>query len=300
MCSQLSGKSFCDCINWKGVCIYQEYHNNENKIKPGRKEILCKILNKTYLEPDVISMTILIPHKLAQDLYAVGSYVFMRNPESISYYDVPISVMDVNLEENTITLVIEIKGVKTKSIEKLCEDEKIVLRGPYWNGVFGIKNIYNAKEGNSIVVSRGIGMAPMIPVIRKLYSNGNKITLILDKGGYKNNFVEEELKKYDVSLIECDVLEGGELTEDIKNILDNLIKDKDINLIHCSGADILIFKIVEFNNKRVKLSCCNNAKMCCGEGVCGSCSHRYKGHKQKRFCKIQTEPENIFEGRRFI
>ncbi|NFG18899.1 sulfide/dihydroorotate dehydrogenase-like FAD/NAD-binding protein, partial [Clostridium botulinum] len=22
LCSQLSGKKFCDCINWKGVCIY--------------------------------------------------------------------------------------------------------------------------------------------------------------------------------------------------------------------------------------------------------------------------------------
>ncbi|MBU3195434.1 sulfide/dihydroorotate dehydrogenase-like FAD/NAD-binding protein [Clostridium algidicarnis] len=300
ICSQLSGKHFCDCINWKGVCIYQEYHDNKDKVNEDRKEFTCKILNKKYLETNVISLTILVSHKLAQNLYAAGSYVFMRNPEAISYYDTPISIMDVNLEENTIKVIIEIKGIKTKSIEKLSEDEKIVIRGPYWNGVFGLKNVAKTTEGHSLVVCSGIGMAPMIPVIKKLYSNGNKVTVILDKAGYKNVFIEEELKKYDVELIECDLLVSGEFTKEAKDIIEEFIENKSINLIHCSGANILIFKLIELNHKRIKLSCCNNAKLCCGEGVCGSCTERYEGHKKKRLCKVQAEPNSIFEGRRLI
>ncbi|MNO98993.1 hypothetical protein D3C76_907540 [compost metagenome] len=50
----------------------------------------------------------------------------------------------------------------------------------------------------------------------------------------------------------------------------------------------------------VSLSCCNNSKMCCGEGVCGSCTARFAGHVVKRLCKVQSDPRNIFEGRRFI
>lgn len=40
--------------------------------------------------------------------------------------------------------------------------------------------------------------------------------------------------------------------------------------------------------------------MCCGEGVCGSCTARFAGHKVKRLCKVQTDPRNIFKERRFI
>ena len=50
----------------------------------------------------------------------------------------------------------------------------------------------------------------------------------------------------------------------------------------------------------IDLSCCNNFKMCCGEGVCGSCTARFSGHRVKRFCKVQASPRGIFEGRRLI
>ena len=77
-----------------------------------------------------------------------------------------------------------------------------------------------------------------------------------------------------------------------------------INLIHIAGADILTFKVIDYldelERKDIDLSCCNNFKMCCGEGVCGSCTTRFSGHRVKRFCKVQANPRDIFEGRRFI
>ena len=64
------------------------------------------------------------------------------------------------------------------------------------------------------------------------------------------------------------------------------------------------FKVIEYldslDRKDVLLSCCNNFKMCCGEGICGACTARYKGHRVKRFCKVQTDPRSIFEERRLI
>lgn len=46
LCSQLSGKKFCDCINWKGVCIYQEFIWNGKKAKEERETYLGKIIKK--------------------------------------------------------------------------------------------------------------------------------------------------------------------------------------------------------------------------------------------------------------
>ncbi|MEI3044998.1 MAG: hypothetical protein V8T82_04540 [Romboutsia timonensis] len=87
--------------------------------------------------------------------------------------------------------MIEIRGVKTKKLLEYKEGGNITIRGPYWNGVFGIKNIKNQKDNNAIVLARGIGMAPMIPVIKRLKENNNQLTVILDKSPFKDIYVTE-------------------------------------------------------------------------------------------------------------
>ena len=300
LCSQLSGKTFCDCINWKGVCIYQEYVWNGNKPRAQRRNFMCKVIKKEKVEKNVLLFTLLTTHKVAQDLLHPGSYIFMRSPYTVQFYDTPISVMDSNVEDNTVKVAIELKGIKTRSIDKVNENENMLIRAPFWNGVLGLKNVYACKDGTSIVVMRGIGMAPAIPVLKKLYSNGNRLIVILDKGSYQNVFINDYLNAFDCKVIECNTLDRGELSESFKEFITDLQQQHDINLVHCDGPDILNLKLLEYIDGKCKFSCCNNAKMCCGEGVCGSCSARFKGQVVKRLCKVQTDPKNLFEGRRFI
>ncbi len=303
LCSQLSGKKFCDCINWKGVCIYQEFMWNGKKAKEERETYLGKILEKNNIEDKTIVLTIALSHKLCQQLVYPGSFVFLRNKDDFGFYDAPISIMDANTEENFIKVAIEIRGgVKTKTIADLNENDDILVRGPFWNGgVLGLKNVYRAKNGTSILISRGgIGQAPLVPVMKKLNSNGNKIIAIIDNSGYENILIKDYLRLYNAEVIELNTLKAGELTEDLKNKLKEILAKEDINIIHCSSQDIIIYKLVEFLNDKVPISSSNNAKMCCGEGVCGTCTVRYKGHIVKRLCKVQTEPKYVFRERRLI
>lgn len=300
ICSQLSGKTFCDCINWKGVCIYQEYVWNQEKAKKGRKIYSCKIAKKENVEKNVVIFTLSAPHELVKNLIHPGSYVFLRSGKTSQFYDVPISIMDASLEENILTVAIEIKGIKTKSINFLNEGESILVRGPYWNGDLGLRSIYKSREGTAIIIARGIGQAPMIPVLKRLYANGNKIIVVMDKANYKNIFIKEYLEMCNATIINCSSLHNGVLSEEFKDIIDRLFENEDINLVHCSGPDILNYKVLEYLEGKVDFSCCNNSKMCCGEGVCGACSTRFKGHRVKKLCKAQIEPKYIFEGRRYI
>ena len=300
LCSQLSGKKFCDCINWKGVCIYQEYMWNHGKAKSGRKIYSCKINKKEDVEKHTVVFSISAPHELVKNLTHPGSYVFLRAGKTSQFYDAPISIMDIDIEENLLIVAIEIKGVKTKSINALNEGDNILVRGPYWNGDLGLRNIYKSKEGTTIMIARGIGQAPMVPVLKKLYSNGNKIIILMDKANYKNTFISKYLELCNCIVINCNTLQSGAISEEFKKIIDNLFENENINLIHCSGPDILNYKVLEYIENKAEFSCCNNAKMCCGEGVCGACSTRFKGHKVKKLCKVQIEPKYIFEGRRFI
>lgn len=300
LCSELCNKTFCDCINWKGTCIYQEYIWNNKKAKETRKSYLCKIVEKKKIENKLIILTIKLPYELAKSLVHLGSYVFLRNPSCEEFFNTPISIMHIDSDNNTIILAIEIIGTKTRKIEELNVNDNISVKGPYWNGVLGLRHVLNAKDGNSIIIARSIGLAPMLPVLKKLYENGNEITVILDKAEYKENYIEEYLNKYDVNVIECNTFDAGELTEDLKKLLTKITTENSINLVHCDGADILIYKVIEYLGDNFNYSCCNNAKMCCGEGVCGACTYRFKGHIVKRLCKLQVDPKYIFEGRRLI
>ena len=303
LCSQLHGSTFCDCLNWKGVCIYQELHDNGNKAKEQRKTYTCKVCEKVLCQDDVLLIKFEAPHKLVIDLSKPGSFIFIRTEENI-YFDVPISILDANIDTNIISIMIEIRGVKTKKLLEIKEGGNITIRGPYWNGVFGVKNIKKQKDSNAIVLARGIGMAPMLPVIKKLKENNNQVTVILDKAPFKDIYVTDYLEALEIVPQEMNLIDKGELSAEAKVSIKSLIKYNSINLIHIAGADILTFKVIDYldelERKDIDLSCCNNFKMCCGEGIYNSCTTRFSGHRVKRFCKVQANPRDIFEGRRFI
>ncbi|WP_315114688.1 sulfide/dihydroorotate dehydrogenase-like FAD/NAD-binding protein [uncultured Clostridium sp.] len=301
LCSQLRGKDFCDCINWKGVCIYQEFVWNGEKAKDGRDEIQCILLNKKYIYEDLALYTISVPHKLAKELNSPGAFVFLRKPDSEYFFSTPISVMEVNIEENRVVLAIEVKGVKTKNLDLLKEGEKILLKGPYWNGVLGLKNLDKSKDGTAIVISRGIGQAPIVPVLKKLYANNNKIYVLIDREPYENIFIEKYIEQYNCEVIYTTVInEKGEIPSEFKNILISILKNEKINIVHSSAADIVNYNVLNLIGETVEFSCCNNGKMCCGEGVCGSCSVKNKYFNIERSCKLQIDPRNILEGRKLL
>lgn len=303
LCSQLQGSHFCDCLNWKGVCIYQEFHDNGNKAKEQRKTYTCKVSEKILYPDDILLIKFEAPHKLVIDLARPGSFIFVRSEENV-YFDVPISILESDIETNIISIMIEVRGIKTKQLLNIKAGGNITIRGPYWNGVFGLKNIGKQKNNETLVIARGIGMAPMMPVIEKLIENGNSVTLLLDKQPFKDIYVSEWLDKLNIVPQEMNLIEKGELSPEGKVAIKSIVKYNNISLIHIAGADILTYSIIDFldslERQDIDLSCCNNFKMCCGEGVCGSCTARFSGHRVKRFCKVQASPRGIFEGRRLI
>ena len=186
---------------------------------------MYSITKKEIIEKDSTLITVATTHKLASDLTHPGSFVFMRNPKCMQYYDAPISIMESNTEENFIKVAIELKGTKTRSINALNVGEKVLIRGPFWNGILGLKNIYNAKKGNSLIIIRGIGQAPALPVLKKLYANENKITVILDNRPFENILISKEMLEYGCSMIQCKMIERGELTLEFKEILAKTLEE---------------------------------------------------------------------------
>ncbi|MCG4585162.1 sulfide/dihydroorotate dehydrogenase-like FAD/NAD-binding protein, partial [Anaerosalibacter bizertensis] len=66
------------------------------------------------------------------------------------------------------------------------------------------------------------------------------------------------------------------------------IEEKNIKLLFSAGSDLLhesIDEMLKYANKDIKLMTTNNSKLCCGEGICGSCTNRTKEGQRVKLCK---------------
>lgn len=141
--------------------------------------MLCKIIERRKIEDDLVILTLKVPQKIVRELKEPGSYVFLRGCSNPSFFDVPIAIMFVDGIEESVKVAINIKGPKTKLLEK-CSDE-VYLRGPYSNGLFGHRYIKGIHHSRCIVVLSGVAQASGVLVIDKLLKNKNDVTLLIDK-----------------------------------------------------------------------------------------------------------------------
>ena len=164
-CPMIQGKNKCDC-DWQGVCTYNLL--NHSRISPidERKEILCNILSTEQIGDNLYLIKIKVPKDIAKYLYEPGVYVFLKDKDKNSdIFNAPITVMDINEEEGILEVIIHAIGAKTKPI---INNDKVYVKSPYYNGIFGLKEIKSNKEDNCLIVINGLSQANVINVIRRL------------------------------------------------------------------------------------------------------------------------------------
>lgn len=279
-CSHLKGKEFCDC-EWRGVCIYQAYIFEGNRKKEPREDIEAPIIETREYGENIIIFTLKIPHTLARELNQPGAYIFIRNEKFKHYFDIPISIMQVDTNKDLIRLAVEIHGVKTKTIKTA--KNHLLIRGPYWNGLLGLRHLKQTRDSNCLFVVRGIAQAPAILAVNYLLRNNNTVDLIIDTGTANYDFMEDyceinEFKK-------CNLYES----EGIK-LLDKQINSKKYSLVFIGTSDYLRENLYASNNKlkEIKNVTTNNNEICCGEGICGSCTIYDIDGIPIRTCKTQV------------
>ncbi len=288
-CSHLQGKSFCDC-NWRGVCIYQEYTCNGERSKPSRQTYESKILEKRMVGENLIIFKISVMRTLARQLKQPGSYIFIRNPEKPGYFDIPMSIVNSDEETGEIDVAVQVIGSKTKALLDL--EDYILVRGPYWNGLVGLKKLKTLSDSNALIVARGVTLAPAVLICKYLLRNNNKITFIIDKGKFEEIFINDYIDSLNILTIDTDIT-----SEKGKILIQELVKNNNYELCYSGGSDIqhkvLYDNIIELSPK-TRFTISNNKEICCGEGICGSCSIKV-GEKVLKSCKAQFETSYMVE-----
>lgn len=283
-CSQLQGKANCTC-EWSGTCVLYErfWQGGSERRKMARTEEMTRIGKKETIGEHTVILEMDVSDKFAAMLDKAGAFVFLRRADDAVFYHFPVGVMDV--ENSRITVAIETVGVKTK---RFLSDMagKIIIRGPYYNGVLGEMHLTSIREKKTVLLAGGIGQAPAVAVAKRLIQGGNRVTAILAGGKVKSIFVDARLKRMGAEVIEVPSMRREGM------LLLQKILQKGVDFVVSCGSDNQhcgIIAILREMKVDLPMAATNNAVMCCGEGICGSCQHKMKDGRTVRLCKTQAD-----------
>lgn len=177
----------------------------------------------------------------------------------------PISIHDVDYDNNTLSLLIRIVGKGTEALSKLKKDD-------FLNIVYPLGNTFSLPENeNILLVGGGCGIAPLLYTARYFYELGFKATCILGFRDVESIICEDDFKKFANTFI---TTENGSYGE-CGNVLEHsLFKSKNFPFekIYSCGPEPMLKNLASWsikNNVECEVSLEN--LMACGIGACLCC-----------------------------
>lgn len=280
-CSLIRGEKACDCL-WQGVCIYNELQHNKDAQICERDESLCEIVEVRELQDNILLIKVSIPKTIVRDLCSPGAYVLLKSKDRSSViFNTPISVMYVDVENNILEMIIKPRGIKTKTI---VDFDKVWLKGPYFNGVFGISDIKYTSNSNCAILLNGLSQVNSINIIKSLIDNNNRVDVFLNTQAV---ILEEVVSK----IIETGANVHTINMQEDEDFIKDYLRRNNVELVYCGGHTSFNKKMmdkIDSINKDIKLVIPNNNLICCGEGICGACTVNLNGTRVKS-CKAQID-----------
>lgn len=291
-CSHLKGQHVCDC-NWNGMCILYERRwqpkngawRGENP--PKRFEAESKITRKETIAANTYLLEIPVGADLAAELGKTGAFVFLRLPGDPQYFHFPVGVMKV-IGSDVIQVVVEAVGPKSCRLLDAPTGE-VLVRGPYFNGVLGQPWIDNITCGTILLIAGGMGQPPAVPIAARLTANRNKVVALLAPGKIGSVFIDRDLRAMGVTVYCVDSLRRSGSSLLAQWLADEAERP---DLVVSAGPDEQhhgVIAAMQAAGVNLPMAATNNATICCGEGICGSCEHETNDDRRIRLCKVQTE-----------
>lgn len=221
------------------------------------------IVEKEYFSPAVVKLVVEAP--LLARSRRPGHFVIVRVGERGER--IPLTIADADPQKGTITLVVQAVGHSTRLI---CSLEP----GQYLTDVVGpLGRATEIKKYGTVVCSGGgVGVAPLLPIIKAMKQAGNKVISILAARTADLIILEDEVLKHsDEVIVMTDDGSKGSKGLVTAGIADVLNREK-VDLVVTIGPAIMMkFVALETQKYNVPTMCSLNTIMVDGTGMCGAC-----------------------------
>ena len=225
--------------------------------------IMNKIVKKEQFSEKVFKLVVEAP--LIAKSRKAGHFVIVRvgdNGERM-----PLTIADSDVEAGTITLVVQTVGY---SSTKLCQ----LNEGDYITDVVGPlgQATHIEKFGTVVCAGGGVGVAPMLPIIKALKAAGNKVVSVLAGRTKELIILEDEVRKHsdEVIIMTDDGSYGqkGVVTVGIEQVIQREKVDKCFAI---GPAIMMKFCCLLTKKYNVPTDVSLNTIMVDGTGMCGAC-----------------------------
>ena len=222
-----------------------------------------KILEKEHFSEKVVKLIVEAP-EIAKSRKA-GHFVIVRACDHGER--IPLTITDADTERGTITLVVQNVGV---SSGKICA----LNPGEYLTDVVGPlgKATHIEKFGTVVCCGGGVGVAPLLPIIKAMKEAGNRVITVLAARTKDLIILEEQCARYtdEVIIMTDDGSYGnkGLVTQGVESVI---LREK-VDMVVTIGPAIMM-KFVALTTKKydVPTMCSLNTIMVDGTGMCGAC-----------------------------
>ncbi len=222
-----------------------------------------KIVKKTYFSERVVQLVVEAP--LIARSRKPGNFVIVRVGEKGER--MPLTISDADVEKGTITLVVQKMGV---SSTKLCD----LKEGDYITDLVGPlgKPTHIEKVGTVLACGGGVGVAPLLPIIRAFKEAGNRVVSVLAARSKELIILEKEVRETsdEVIVMTDDGSYGkkGGVTAGMEEV----IAREKVDLCVTIGPAIMM-KFCELLTRKhnIPTIASLNALMVDGTGMCGAC-----------------------------
>lgn len=233
------------------------------------------ITEKEHFSENVVRMVVEAP--LIARSRKPGHFVIVRACEGGER--IPLTIADADPENGTITLVIQQIGVSTRKICALKVGEALIdVVGPLG------KATHIEKVGTVVCCGGGVGVAPLLPIIKAMKQAGNKVVTVLAARTKELIILEEQVAPWsdEVIIMTDDGSYGskGLVTEGVESV----IKREKVDLVVTIGPAVMMKFVSLLTQKyNVPTMCSLNTIMVDGTGMCGACRVTVDG-KTKFVC----------------
>ncbi|KMK77144.1 dihydroorotate dehydrogenase electron transfer subunit [Alkalihalobacillus pseudalcaliphilus] len=202
---------------------------------------------------------------LVKQMTEPGQFVHLKIDE---YDDIllrrPLSICDVNADEQTLTMLYRVEGAGTKRLAAKMSGMTVDVLGPLGKGF----PVEETKSGEvAVLVGGGIGVPPLYYLSQKLQEKGVKVIHILGFQSKGAVFYEEEFQKLGPTLITT--IDGS---YGLKGFVTDAIREHDISFdtLYACGPNAMLQALTNlYPNARGFLSL--EERMGCGIGACLAC-----------------------------
>lgn len=222
-----------------------------------------KIVEKRHFSETVVELIVEAP--LIARSRRAGHFVIVRADEHGER--IPLTIADADKDKGTITLVVQAVG---KSSQKICSKEA----GEYLHDVVGPlgQATHIEKVGTVVCCGGGVGVAPLLPIIRAMKAAGNRVVSVLAGRTKDLIILEDEVRASsdEVVIMTDDGSYGNKGL--VTNGVEDVINREKVDLVVTIGPAIMM-KFVALLTKKYEIPtmCSLNTIMVDGTGMCGAC-----------------------------